>query len=94
MISKFQEVVSSFKSLLADERIASLVTPPSTDLVHSLRQTELDDDTDDFEGWPDTELIFGKDPDYQQTVESLIALINKDIHGVRVFSEVSETIVH
>ncbi|XP_028393421.1 dynein heavy chain 6, axonemal-like isoform X2 [Dendronephthya gigantea] len=87
VISKFQEVVSSFKSLLADECIASLVTPPSTDLVHSLRQTELDDDTDELDGWPDVKLIFGKDPDYQHTVKSLIASIKKEIHGVRVFSE-------
>ena len=88
MVSKFQDVVSSFKSLLTDERIKSFVTPPTTDLVHSLRQTEVEDNYDVLESWPDVELIFGKDPDYQEIVKSLIALVKKEIHRVRSFSEV------
>ena len=88
MISKFEEVVSKFKSLLTEERVKNLVTPPQTDLVHSLRQSELDDDFILLENWPDVELIFGKDPDYQDTVKQLIALVKKEIHYVRRFSEV------
>ena len=88
MILKFQDVVSSFGSLLTDERIKSLVTPPPIDLVHSLRQTEVEDDFDVLESWPDVELIFGKDPDYQDTVRSLIALVRKELNRVRSFCEV------
>ena len=92
MISKFQNVVSLFKSLLIEEPIRLLVTPPTTDLVYSLRESELDDDSALLESWPDVDLIFGEDPDYQALVKSLVALVRKEIQRVRTFSEVSTTI--
>lgn len=88
VVSNFEDVVSLFKSLLVEDRIKSLITPPATDLVHSLRQTEVDDDIVALENWPDVALIFGKDPDYQDTVKSLITLVKKEIRRVRIFSEV------
>ncbi len=91
VISKFQDVVSLFKSLLTEERIKSFVTPPTTDLVHSLRQSGLEDEFVVLEEWPDVELIFGQDPDYQEIVKCLIALVRKEIQRVRAFSEVNIT---
>ena len=54
----------------------------------------MEDDFDVLECWPDVELIFGKDPDYQETVKCLIALVKKEIHRVRAFSEVNTMYTH
>ena len=68
-----------------------LVTPPTADLVHSLRESELDNDSVLLENWPDVDLIFDEDPDYQTLLKSLIALVKKELNRVRTFSEVNTT---
>lgn len=84
----FHQVAASFKSLFLDDRVKSLVTPPSSDLVHSIRQTDLSENVSMPESWPDIQLIFGQDPDYQKTVSKLMVLIKKNVQRVEVFSEV------
>lgn len=89
VVSKFEEVVSCFKSLLTDPRVRAFVTPPYTDLVHALTRNEEEETSAVLESWPDTELIFGEDPDYKDIINKLIIVVRKEISRVRDFSEVS-----
>lgn len=82
------------ESMLREPKLQVFCSPPEYDLKLS---TDLERNPDEGEApqpWPDTELVFGSDEEYQEIVSDVLALVNHiltDVENYKVVSGELET---
>ena len=84
----FEQLAASFKPLVRDPKLSVYVNPPASDVVYALSHDVEEDERAKKIPWPDTELLFGEDPDYQHDVSQVIAYIKEEVENVQGFAKV------
>ena len=64
------------------------MNPPASDVVYALSHDSAEEQRARRATWPDTELLFGEDPDYQHDVSQLVAHVKDDVENVQSFAKV------
>ena len=88
IIYGFEQTVSSFKSLVHDPELSSYVNPPASDIVYALSRDLEEEEKAKKVMWPDTELLFGLDPDYQSDVAQIFNQIKQEVESVLHYAKV------
>lgn len=89
IIYGFEQTASSFKSLVHDPELSIYVTPPASDVVYALSRDLEEEEKAKKIPWPDAELLFGQDPDYQNDVGQIFHQIKDEVENVLSYSRVS-----
>ncbi|XP_032239531.2 dynein axonemal heavy chain 6 isoform X3 [Nematostella vectensis] len=82
VIYGFELAAASFKSLVRDKELAVYTTPPGSDVVFALSRDVEEEEKAQKVPWPDTELLFGEDADYQSDVSHTIQLVKDEADSV------------
>ena len=64
------------------------MTPPASDVVYALSRDVEEEEKAKKIVWPDTELLFGQDPDYQNDVGQIFHQIKEEVDNVLNYSKV------
>lgn len=89
IIYGFEKTASSFKSLVHDPELSIYVIPPASDVVYALSRDVEEKEKAKKIPWPDPELLFGQDPDYQNDVGQIFHQIKDEVENVLSYSRVS-----
>lgn len=65
------------------------MTPPASDVVYALSRDLEEEEKAKKIPWPDAELLFGQDPDYQNDVGQIFHQIKDEVENVLSYSRVS-----
>ncbi|PFX28824.1 Dynein heavy chain 1, axonemal [Stylophora pistillata] len=87
IIYGFEQTAASFKSLVHDPQLSVYVNPPAGDVVYALSRDVDEEERVRKIPWPDSELLFGQDPDYQNDVGLMFHQINDEVDNVLNFSK-------
>ena len=93
IIYGFEQTAASFKSLVHDPQLSIYVTPPASDVVYALSRDVEEEEKTKKILWPDSELLFGQDPDYQNDVGQIFHQIKEEVDNVLNYSKVVSLIV-
>ena len=75
--------------MLTEGRLSCFYSPPKFDLKLNFDQEKKEEEEEVMRPWPDTESLFGDDPDYQGLVTDLMTYIGSGMERVEDFLEVS-----
>jgi len=64
------------------------VNPPTSDVVYALSRDVVKEEKAKRIPWPDSELLFGQDPDYQNDVGQIFHQIKDEVDNVLNYSKV------
>lgn len=67
--------------------------PPASDIVYSLSRDLEEEEKAKKVMWPDAELLFGQDPDYQSDVAQIFSQIKQEVENVLHYAKVIKIIV-
>lgn len=65
------------------------MNPPASDIVYALSRDLEEEEKAKKVMWPDTELLFGLDPDYQSDVAQIFNQIKQEVESVLHYAKVS-----
>lgn len=65
------------------------MNPPASDIVYALSRDLEEEEKAKKVMWPDTELLFGLDPDYQSDVAQIFNQIKQEVENVLHYAKVS-----
>lgn len=88
IIYGFEQTAASFKSLVHDKELSIYVNPPASDVVYALSRDVDEEEKAKRIPWPDSELLFGQDPDYQNDVGQIFHQIKDEVDNVLNYSKV------
>lgn len=88
IIYGFEQTAASFKSLVRDPELSVYVNPPASDVVYALSRDVDEEEKAKKIPWPDSELLFGLDPDYQNDVGQIFHQIKDEVDNVLNYSKV------
>ena len=88
IIYGFEQTAASFKSLTQDPELSIYVNPPASDVVYALSRDLEEEEKAKRNPWPDSELLFGQDPDYQKDVGQIFHQIKDEVDNVFNYSKV------
>ncbi len=88
IIYGFEQTAASFKSLVRDPELSVYVNPPASDVVYALSRDVDEEEKAKKIPWPDSELLFGQDPDYQNDVGQIFHQIKDEVDNVLNYSKV------
>lgn len=74
--------------MVHDPELSVYVTPPASDVVFALSRDVEEEEKAKKIVWPDTELLFGQDPDYQNDVGQIFHQIKEEVDNVLNYSKV------
>ncbi|KAJ7369813.1 hypothetical protein OS493_036330 [Desmophyllum pertusum] len=87
IIYTFEQTATSFKSLVHDPELSVYVNPPASDVVYALSRDVDEEEKAKQIPWPDSELLFGQDPDYQNDVGQIFHQIKDEVDNVLNYSK-------
>ena len=85
----FEQTAASFKSLVHDPELSIYIHPPASDVVYALSRDVEEEEKAKKVAWPDTGLLFGQDPDYQNDVGQIFNQIKEEVENVLNYAKVS-----
>lgn len=88
IIYGFEQTAASFKSLVHDPELSIYVNPPASDTVYALSHDLEEEEKAKKIPWPDSEVLFGQDPDYQNDVGQIFHQIKDEVDNVFNYSKV------
>ena len=88
IIYGFEQTAASFKSLVHDPELSRYVNPPASDVVYALSRDVEEEEKAKKVVWPDAEILFGLDPEYQNDVGQIFHQIKEEVDNVFNFSKV------
>ena len=74
--------------MVHDPALSIYVNPPASDVVYALSRDLEEEEKAKKIPWPDTELLFGQDPDYQNDVGQMFQQIKEEVDNVLNYSKV------
>jgi len=74
--------------LVRDSALSAYVNPPASDVVYALSRNVEEEEKARKVAWPDAELLFGQDPDYQSDVGQIFRQIKDEVDNVLSYSKV------
>lgn len=74
--------------MVHDPQLSVYVNPPASDVVYALSRDVYEEEKAKKIPWPDSELLFGQDPDYQNDVGQIFHQIKDEVDNVLSFSKV------
>lgn len=88
VLSGFEHTVGQVVSLLKNPKLKPFYMPPKYDLTS---QYEEEKKREEEEGvvepsWPNTDLVFGLDPDYQHTITGIIECVESNLNNIISYS--------
>ena len=89
IINGFEQTAASFKSLVREPELRVYVDPPARDIVYALAYDEEEEKkARTLIPWPDADILFGQDPDYQNDVGQIFHLVKHGVENVLNYSKV------
>ncbi len=74
--------------MLREPRLEVFYSPPKFDLKLNYDNEKAEEEQDDIQAWPDTNHLFGGDPDYQSLITDLMEYITSSVEEVVDYSQV------
>ncbi|XP_019625905.1 PREDICTED: LOW QUALITY PROTEIN: dynein heavy chain 6, axonemal-like [Branchiostoma belcheri] len=87
VISTFENTVGQVKALLRDPRLSVFYSPPTYDLKLSVDEEKEEEERELQRPWPDIELLFGEDPDYQDMITTNMDHLENALGEVLSYAE-------
>ena len=88
VISEFEAAFASFESFLTDPSLQKYVENPSTGVLLNFEIEEKSNNKNKFKTWPNVELIFGRDSQYQTVISDIMANIKNGMNQAQEYSQV------
>ena len=76
--------------MVRDPELSIYVNPPANDVVYALSRDVDEEERAKKIPWPDSELLFGLDPDYQNDVGQIFNQIKDEVDNVLNYSKVNK----
>ena len=89
MIHGFELTVSSFQSLLKEPLLVEFITEPTAGYELSFDKEVMAISKEQEKPWPDTELLFSEDADYQRCIADIVQYLASEVRNVDAYSRVS-----
>ncbi|XP_071963333.1 dynein axonemal heavy chain 6-like [Antedon mediterranea] len=87
IIAGFEHAVGQVQALQREPHLAVFWLPPCYDLKLSIDKEEEDAQRELSRPWPDLELLFGEDPDYQRMVANTLQIVSENLDVVTDYAE-------
>ncbi|XP_033124826.1 dynein heavy chain 6, axonemal-like [Anneissia japonica] len=87
IIAGFEHTVGQVQALQREPHLAVFWLPPCYDLKLSVDREEEEAQREQSRPWPDLELLFGEDPEYQTIVANTIDLVSENLDVVQEYAE-------
>eukprot|EP00058_Branchiostoma_floridae_P021106 XP_002606596.1 hypothetical protein BRAFLDRAFT_72653 [Branchiostoma floridae] len=91
-VNRFSQTVfmlekGQVKALLRDPRLSVFYSPPTYDLKLSVDEEKEEEEREHQRPWPDIELLFGEDPDYQHMISANMTHLENALGEVFSYAE-------
>ena len=75
--------------MLREPKLETFYSPPKFDLKLNYDLEKSEEDEEEVQPWPDTNQLFGGDPDYQSVISDIVEYINISLEDVVDYTSVS-----